>query len=237
LSHTENNWCNICKDLIPLVKDGVASEQSQRFVLAHIDRCVECHNEYESYSAFPIDEISEAADRKIIKKAKLRIWIGVISILLFGLFLGIDISTTGSRLVFLVPIVAFAVLSIINYKANTSRMIWIFSFIVVYVGAYFIWSNVVLFEPDIGAWVAAHFTFLSAFISVVASYFNRHWLACSTAFGFNFGIIAGGLWGQTSFDPGGGMLHNGWLIWVFVFVGCIVVGGIIEIVKGFRKPL
>lgn len=34
--------CEICKDLLPLVKDGVASEASRAAVAAHLEHCPDC---------------------------------------------------------------------------------------------------------------------------------------------------------------------------------------------------
>ena len=34
--------CEICKDLLPLVEDGVASEASRAAVAAHLERCPDC---------------------------------------------------------------------------------------------------------------------------------------------------------------------------------------------------
>ena len=154
-----------------------------------------------------------------------------IAVLLLGLHIGIFISETGSRLVFLASVLAFAVLSVINYKANAARMVWVLSIIIVYAGSHLVWSNAALFEPDLGARVAVRCTFISAYISVAACYFDKRWLACLTAFGYNFGVIASGLWGEYSFAPGGGLLHNGDRIWFFIFLGFIAVGGIIEILR------
>ena len=36
------NKCNVARDLMPLVIDGVASEESQQYVDEHIAECTEC---------------------------------------------------------------------------------------------------------------------------------------------------------------------------------------------------
>ena len=224
----DKGCCDICRDLIPLVRDNVASENSRKFVLTHIESCNECRKEYDCYSAIPADTVDEIADRKIMKKAKLYIWIGAVALLLLGLFLGIDISVTGSQLVFLVPVAAFAILSVVRSKESIARMFWVLGGVIGFIGVYFLWSNITFFEYDIGAWVSKNCTFIAAFIGTTAAYFNKKWIAAFTFAGYNLGVIAGGLFGQGSYDPGGGLLHNGWLIWIFTFIGFVVLGGLVE---------
>lgn len=45
--------CNIIRDLIPLVKDDVASEESKAMVLSHIQECEPCRALYDSQPAPP----------------------------------------------------------------------------------------------------------------------------------------------------------------------------------------
>ncbi len=224
----DKNCCDICRDLIPLVRDNVASENSRKFVLTHIESCNECREEYDCYSAIPTDTVDELSDRKIIKKAKVYIWLGAAALLLLGLLLGIDISVTGAQLVFMVPVAAFSILSVVRSKRSITRMCWVLGAVIGFIGSYFLWSNIAFFEYDVGAWVAKNCTFAAAFICITAAYFNKRWIAVFTFAGYNLGVIAGGLFGRASYDPGGGLLHNGWLIWIFTFIGFVVLGGLVE---------
>ena len=76
-----------------------------------------------------------------------------IALLLLGLFLGIDISVTGSQLTFMVPVAAFAILSVVRGKESIARMCWVLGAVIGFIGAYFLWDNVAFFEYDVGAWV------------------------------------------------------------------------------------
>ena len=231
----DKNCCDICRDLIPLVRDNVASENSRKSVLTHIESCDECREEYGCYSAIPTETVDEIADKKIMKKAKLCIWVGAAALLLLGLFLGIDISVTGSQLTFMVPVAAFAILSVVRGKESIARMCWVLGAVIGFIGAYFLWDNVAFFEYDVGAWVAKNCTFAAAFICITAAYFNKRWIAAFTFAGYHLGVIAGGLFGRVSYDPGGGLLHNGWLIWIFVFIGCVCGGCIAEVISHAKK--
>lgn len=60
-------------------------------------------------------------------------------------------------------------------------------------------------------------------------------VAAFTFAGYHLGVIAGGLFGRVSYGPGGGLLHNGWLIWIFVFIGCVCGGCIAEAISHAKK--
>lgn len=234
----DTNRCDICRDLIPLVRDNVASENSRKFVLTHIEGCDACREEYDGYSAIPSETVDEIADKKIMRQAKLCIWAGAAALLLIGLVLGMDISVTGAQLVFALPVAAFAILSVVSVvrsKEGIARMCWVLGAVIGFIGAYFFWSNVAFFKYDIGAWVAKNCTFAAAFICITAAYFNKRWLAAFTFAGYHLGVIAGGLFGWVSYDPGGGLLHNGWLIWILVFIGCVCGGCIAEAIWHTKK--
>lgn len=86
--------CDICMDLIPLVKDGIASEDSCDAVTKHISKCEKCKVEF--------DEIKEKKkinnedikinDKKIISKIKNQLIRGAIIMIVLGSFIGVGIS-------------------------------------------------------------------------------------------------------------------------------------------------
>lgn len=88
------NKCNVAKDLMPLVIDGVASEESQQYVDEHINECTECAL---TYGAMRVElpranqekeraEMEKAA-RKLRRKRILRGVAGaVMGILIFLIF-------------------------------------------------------------------------------------------------------------------------------------------------------
>ena len=179
---------------------------------------------------------SDHAYEETTKKMEAGIWFGAGVLLLFGLWLGIEMSTIGASLVFVIPAVVFVILSIVRCKESPARMGWVLGAVIGMIGAYFLWKNVIIFERDIGAWVADNCTFAVMFVSVASAFFNKRWIAAFTFAGYNLGVIAGGLFGRVSYDPGGGTLHNGWMIWIFIFIGFIIVGCVMEwILNGIRK--
>ncbi len=88
-----NISCNIILDLIPLVKDGVASDDSVAVVNEHIKNCKTCKSEYESFENINIDQ-SSIRDEKIILAIKRSVFITQLIILIAGAFIGVALSNS-----------------------------------------------------------------------------------------------------------------------------------------------
>jgi hypothetical protein len=83
--------CNVCQDLIPLVKDAVASEDSQILVHNHIQDCKECQSIYGSIDIIQPQDLNDQRNIKTIRKHLYTC--GVILILL-GTLLGIGLTNS-----------------------------------------------------------------------------------------------------------------------------------------------
>ena len=81
-----NISCDVCLDLIPLVKDGVASIDSVNLVEEHIKSCEKCKNYYTHQPEYTVN------DKKIIKSIKKSVYIFSIIILIAGCLLGTAIT-------------------------------------------------------------------------------------------------------------------------------------------------
>lgn len=92
MSENSNNikiTCEICRDLIPLVQDGVASAESEEAVKAHIAECSECA---------PL--LDKAADKAIekplptkgLKSAKRYLTVIYSCLMLLGLYVGLSLT-------------------------------------------------------------------------------------------------------------------------------------------------
>lgn len=80
--------CQVCLDLIPLVKDNVASEDSRKLVLEHIHQCQNCKNEYENGNA-PLPEMN---DKRVIQKIKKQLYFAALATIIIGALIGIGLS-------------------------------------------------------------------------------------------------------------------------------------------------
>ena len=98
--------CDICMDLMPLVQDGVASDDSIKAVKKHLESCKDCRDFFEGFVELPSDT------EKLFKKlrSKIRVFVGML--LIFGVFVGI--SLTGSSALFM-NILIMPILGVIGY--------------------------------------------------------------------------------------------------------------------------
>lgn len=83
--------CDVCMDLLPLVKDGVASEDSRNLVLSHIENCDSCHALYHNMAPAPIQELD---DKKNLMNIRNKLYLFGLFILVFGAFLGVYLSNS-----------------------------------------------------------------------------------------------------------------------------------------------
>ena len=88
-----NISCNVILDLIPLVKDGVACNDSTIIVNEHINSCESCKAELETFDIIKIDQLL-IKDEKIIFTIKRSIFITQIIILIAGAIVGVALSNS-----------------------------------------------------------------------------------------------------------------------------------------------
>lgn len=80
--------CDVILDLMPIVKDRVASEESCRIVNEHIEQCENCKTIFESMST-DVAQISDIRDKKIISAIKRSIFTTQLVLIISGSILGI----------------------------------------------------------------------------------------------------------------------------------------------------
>ncbi len=79
--------CDICMDLMPLVKDEVASSDSKIAVEQHIKTCDACRELYGEGIAF------ESVDSKIVSKIKKHLMAVSMAVIALGILFGISLSS------------------------------------------------------------------------------------------------------------------------------------------------
>ncbi len=104
--------CDICRDLMPLVSDGVASEESRQAVENHIMHCSCCAQLYEQAPPKPDHK---AAYEKI--KLKSSIFLGMI--LMLGTVYGLSLTASNGLFynILLMPVVGALGYGIFRWKA------------------------------------------------------------------------------------------------------------------------
>ncbi len=116
--------CDVVRDLIPLVKDDIASDESKRLVLEHTAECSECRKLLGEYVVLQISDVN-----RLFLKLKSRLSASSVFFMFAAMFIGLSLSydadmfynslimpivgalgygAFGSRAVFKVPIILTA---------------------------------------------------------------------------------------------------------------------------------
>ena len=105
--------CEICMDLLPLVQDGVASNDSRNTVLEHLRDCPDCRALYEG--EIPVPSNTNALLSKIQRRAR----VFSAMVMMFGIFYGLML-TAGNGLflnVIIMPIIGAIAYYLFRWKA------------------------------------------------------------------------------------------------------------------------
>ena len=78
--------CDVCMDLMPLVQDGVASEDSRGAVLGHIAECPRCRALFEGEIPAPDNA------KSLLEKIQRKVQIFSAMLLMFGVFYGLMLT-------------------------------------------------------------------------------------------------------------------------------------------------
>lgn len=83
--------CDVCRDLAPLVQDGIASQDSAALVHAHLAGCEACRARFPALcqgADTPAASPPEPDDARILRRLRRRIDLGLLLFLLVGMLLG-----------------------------------------------------------------------------------------------------------------------------------------------------
>jgi hypothetical protein len=84
--------CDVVKDLIPLVNDDVASEESKKLVNSHCENCSDCR------TLLTNEPGCQPKDEKIIKSLKKSVLTTQLAIVTFGILIGIWFTGSNNTL-------------------------------------------------------------------------------------------------------------------------------------------
>ena len=105
--------CEICMDLLPLVQDGVASNDSRNAVLEHLRDCPACRALYEG--EIPVPSNTNALLSKIQRRAR----VFSAMVMMFGIFYGLML-TAGNGIfmnVIIMPVIGGIAYYLFRWKA------------------------------------------------------------------------------------------------------------------------
>lgn len=86
--------CQIILDLLPLVKDGVASEESKKLVRDHIEDCTSCRSLYDSLEGSEDIDLADMDEKRVISRIKKRVLAISIIIIMISALVGLVLSDT-----------------------------------------------------------------------------------------------------------------------------------------------
>lgn len=106
--------CAVCRDLIPLVQDGVASPESEALVKAHLAACPACRALWQGTDDPAMPEQSAPDDGKILQRLRRRYSMHLLLLAFAGSAAGIALGYTGRSnwVILLLPLVW----SVLNYR-------------------------------------------------------------------------------------------------------------------------
>ncbi|MBS4539457.1 zf-HC2 domain-containing protein [Clostridium sp. D2Q-11] len=103
--------------MMPLVKDGVASDDSIVIVTEHIKRCKSCKAEFDIFKSNSVEQTS-IKDEKVIFAIKRSIFITQLTVLVVGAIIGVALSNSMGMFynLLIMPIIGGASLAVFKRK-------------------------------------------------------------------------------------------------------------------------
>lgn len=141
--------CHVILDLIPLVKDGVASSDSAAVVNEHIRNCESCKAEFDLLEAASIEHPA-IKDKKIISAMKLSIFITQLTILIVGAVIGVALSNSMGMFYNFIIMPVVGGISLLAFKRK-----WYFTPISVFALTY-LWQTIMGIVSDGFQWAALY---------------------------------------------------------------------------------
>jgi len=127
--------CNVILDLIPLVKDGVASDDSTIVVNDHIKNCESCKSEFETIEVAQSHE-SSIKDKKIVFAMKRSIFVTQIIILMAGSILGVALTNSMGQFYNFIIMPIIGGISVFAFKKK-----WYFTPLAIFIISY-LWQTI-----------------------------------------------------------------------------------------------
>ncbi len=135
--------CDICLDLMPLVKDHVASEDSHMAVNEHLKTCPSCSTLYQNESVL----VKKMDDHRVLERIRTKIYLGGLSIAVLGALVGLAL-TDGAGLFY--NILIMPTIGLIGYFALKKKWYYvpISLFMLTYVWLLITYTSQGMFNDD-----------------------------------------------------------------------------------------
>ncbi len=109
--------CDMCMDLIPLVQDGIASEDSRQAVEHHVHSCRSCRSLYSGQEQPPVDGMH------IWKKFQRKLRFSMAMIMVLGIFFGLGLTASSEMFYNSVVMPVIGVLGYVVFRWKAFYMV------------------------------------------------------------------------------------------------------------------
>ncbi len=162
--------CNVILDLIPLVKDGVASNESTLIVNEHLEHCATCKTELDAFESIGIEPL-KLKDRKILVDITRSVYLSQIVVLVLGAILGIALSSSMGMFYNFIIMPIIGGVSLILFKNK-----WVVVALAIFVVTY-LWQTVLVMAENgfsvAGLTVGLYYSTVYAFLVVLGTVIAR----------------------------------------------------------------
>lgn len=150
--------CEMCMDLIPLVRDGIASPDSEEAVHNHLARCANCQALYDG------ETLPSSDFKKVYRKIQRQTQIFSGMVLMFGLFFGLSLSGSGDIFynILLMPVIGAIGYYLFRWKALYRVPVLLFVTHLILNSLGMVWQSEYLSLAGLVQW-----TFLYAIFAVI----------------------------------------------------------------------
>ena len=107
--------CDVIMDLMPLVKDGVASQDSEQLVWEHVELCSECRQEWGAITPTVIRN-QQLKDEKLIRSIKRSVYVAQVIVLVIGIVVGVGLTNSMGMFYNFVIMPLVGALGVLVYK-------------------------------------------------------------------------------------------------------------------------
>lgn len=154
-----NITCDVVLDLIPLVKDGVASDDSTIIVKEHIKNCDSCKAEFETFEPTNIEQ-SSIKDDNIVFAIKRSIFITQLVILMVGAIIGVAITNSMNMFYNFIIMPVIGGVSLVALKRK-----WYFAPLGIFILTY-LWETIKIIASGEFDWI---FLYAGLYFSIIYS--------------------------------------------------------------------
>lgn len=110
--------CDVILDLLPLIKDNVASPASIKLVSEHLKSCEDCKLEFETYA---LPSQTRIDDKRVVSSIKKKLFLIMSSLLFIGAIIGMALNknSTSNVIPAIIVVLSIVFAGILVFKSDS----------------------------------------------------------------------------------------------------------------------